>query len=121
MGHKAKKYNKRAGKKSGRIDIDEWPKRMAQKSRWLPLLGRGSKAAMVSLANATSAALRLFMTPYRSCERGPNAHTNGLVRQYLPKQTKCTGVSDGEEKAIDNRLNNQPRKVRQYKTPFEVC
>jgi IS30 family transposase len=29
-------------------------------------------------------------------------------------------VADDEIQAIENRLNNRPRKVLQYKTPFEV-
>ena len=29
-------------------------------------------------------------------------------------------MSDDEIQAIENRLNNRPRKVLQYKTPFEV-
>lgn len=27
-----------------------------------------------------------FATPYHSWERGLNEHTNGLVRQYIPKR-----------------------------------
>ena len=61
-----------------------------------------------------------FATPYHSWERGLNEHTNGLVRQYLPKSTEFTSVSDDEIQAIEDRLNNRPRKVLQYKTPFEV-
>lgn len=61
-----------------------------------------------------------FATPYHSWERGLNEHTNGLVRQYLPKSTDFTKISDKEVQAIENRLNNRPRKVLQYKTPFEV-
>ncbi len=60
------------------------------------------------------------MTPSHSWERGLNEHTNGLVRQYLPKSTEFTEVADDEIQAIENRLNNRPRKVLQYKTPFEV-
>ncbi|MBE8215452.1 MAG: IS30 family transposase, partial [Endozoicomonadaceae bacterium] len=29
-----------------------------------------------------------FYKPYASWERGLNEHTNGLVRQYLPKKTR---------------------------------
>ena len=61
-----------------------------------------------------------FATPYHSWERGLNEHTNGLVRQYLPKSTEFTGVSDDEIQAIENSLNKRPRKVLQYRTPFEV-
>ncbi len=61
-----------------------------------------------------------FATPYHSWERGLNEHTNGLVRQYLPKSSLFTEVSDDEILFIENRLNNRPRKVLLYKTPFEV-
>lgn len=33
-----------------------------------------------------------FATPYHSWERGLNEHTNGLVRQYLPKKTNFLQV-----------------------------
>ena len=34
-----------------------------------------------------------FATPYHSWERGLNEHTNGLVRQYFPKSTDFTNVT----------------------------
>ena len=61
-----------------------------------------------------------FATPYRSWERGLNEHTNGLVRQYLPKKTCLDVITDDEVQMIENSLNHRPRKVLQYKTPFEV-
>ena len=76
-------------------------------------------AAHKDIAGALNAKC-YFATPYHSWERGLNEHTNGLVRQYLPKSTEFTEVSDDEIQAIENRLNNRPRKVLQYKTPFEV-
>jgi IS30 family transposase len=76
-------------------------------------------AAHKDIANALNTSC-YFATPYHSWERGLNEHTNGLVRQYLPKSSDFTEVSDDEIQAIENRLNNRPRKVLQYKTPFEV-
>lgn len=61
-----------------------------------------------------------FATPYHSWERGLNEHTNGLVRQYLPKLFDFKDVTDDQMQFIENRLNNRPRKVLQYKTPFEM-
>ena len=49
-----------------------------------------------------------------------NEHTNGLIRQYLPKKTDFTTVSYSKIKMIQNRLNNRPRKTLDYKTPKEA-
>ena len=61
-----------------------------------------------------------FAKPYHSWERGLNEHTNGLVRQYLPKSTNFTKISDQTVQFIAAKLNNRPRKVLGYKTPLEV-
>jgi len=57
---------------------------------------------------------------YHSWERGLNEHTNGLIRQYLPKQTDFTQVKRKQIRFIQDRLNNRPRKSLGYKTPSEV-
>jgi IS30 family transposase len=62
-----------------------------------------------------------FATPYHSWERGLNEHTNGLLRQYLPKKTKFDKVTQKEVKRIQNLLNNRPRKVLGFKTPIEAA
>jgi len=61
-----------------------------------------------------------FATPYHSWERGLNEHTNGLIRQYLPKSFDFKNITDGEIEIIENKLNHRPRKVLEYKTPYEV-
>jgi len=61
-----------------------------------------------------------FANPYHSWERGLNEHTNGLIRQYLPKKSEFLHVSKDEILMIQNRLNHRPRKSLNYKTPFEV-
>ena len=61
-----------------------------------------------------------FCNPYHSWERGLNEHTNGLIRQYLPKKSTFLNVSKDEIIMIQDRLNHRPRKVLSYKTPYEV-
>lgn len=61
-----------------------------------------------------------FAHPYSSWERGLNEHTNGLIRQYLPKKTDFTQVSKEEIITIQEKLNHRPRKVLNYRTPYEV-
>lgn len=61
-----------------------------------------------------------FANPYHSWERGLNEHTNGLLRQFFPKQTNFRIVKAEElQKAVD-LINNRPRKSLDYRTPFEI-
>jgi IS30 family transposase len=61
-----------------------------------------------------------FAKPYRSWERGTNENTNGLIRQFLPKSRRLDNISDCEIQAIEDNLNNRPRKTLGYLTPLEV-
>jgi len=61
-----------------------------------------------------------FAHPYSSWERGLNEHANGLIRQYLPKKTDFTQISKEEITTIAHKLNHRPRKVLNYRTPYEV-
>lgn len=61
-----------------------------------------------------------FAKPYHSWERGLNEHTNGLVRQYIPKKQDLNKISDEDLERIEFLLNNRPRKVLNFWTPLEV-
>ena len=61
-----------------------------------------------------------FAHPYASWERGTNENTNGLIRQYLPKNHSLKNVSFQEETMIMDRLNLRPRKCLDFRSPFEV-
>lgn len=60
-----------------------------------------------------------FCKPYHSWERGANENTNGLIRQYIPKGTDFSEVTNKQIKRIENILNNRPRKRLGYLTPNE--
>ena len=55
-----------------------------------------------------------------SWERGLNEHTNGLVRQYLPKEMRFEEVTQEQVGTIEALLNNRPRKVLGFLTPLEM-
>ena len=61
-----------------------------------------------------------FAHPYCSCERGLSEHTNGLVRQYIPKETDFKDVTNQEIKKYQYRINNRPRKVLMFKKPKDL-
>jgi transposase, IS30 family len=61
-----------------------------------------------------------FANPYSSWERGTNENTNGLIRQYLPKNIDLSEVSYQRVARIADKLNNRPRKCLAYRTPAEV-
>ncbi|MDR1375460.1 MAG: IS30 family transposase [Holosporaceae bacterium] len=61
-----------------------------------------------------------FARPYKSCDRGLNEHTNGLIRQYLLKKRDFADVMDKKIREIQKLLNNRPRKVLKFRTPTAV-
>ena len=61
-----------------------------------------------------------FCHPYSSWERGVNENTNGLIRQYFPKQMKFATLTAIDLKLAEDKLNNRPRKTLGYQTPNEV-
>jgi transposase, IS30 family len=61
-----------------------------------------------------------FAHPYASYERGLNENTNGLIRQYFPKNRDFRTITDSEVIDAMKKLNNRPRKRLGYKTPNEV-
>ena len=60
-----------------------------------------------------------FAYPYHSWERGTNENTNGLLRQYFPKQSSLAVGQDRLDQAVQ-LLNTRPRKRLGYRTPAEV-
>jgi IS30 family transposase len=61
-----------------------------------------------------------FAHPYAAWERGTNENSNGLVRQYFPKNRDFTTITEEETIMAQSRLNNHPRKCLDFDTPYEV-
>jgi IS30 family transposase len=61
-----------------------------------------------------------FAHPYSSHERGTNENTNGLLRDYFPKQTDFATITDDELSFVERELNDRPRKRLGGRTPLEA-
>lgn len=60
-----------------------------------------------------------FAYPHRPWQRGSNENFNGLLRQYVPKQSSVARLRQADCDAIAYKLNTRPRKRYGYKTPLE--
>jgi len=61
-----------------------------------------------------------YCDPYCSWQKGGMENSNKLTRQYLPKKTDMSKVTDEQIYIIQERLNNRPRKSLNYLTPNEA-
>jgi IS30 family transposase len=61
-----------------------------------------------------------FAHPYCAWERGLNEQVNGLIRQYFPKKTDLSVVTEQQLHFVQTRLNQRPRKLLDFKSPAEV-
>ena len=61
-----------------------------------------------------------FCDPYASWQKGGVENLNGLIREYLPRETDMTTITDEDIYRIQEKLNNRPRKKLGYMTPNQA-
>jgi IS30 family transposase len=58
--------------------------------------------------------------PYCSFQRGTNERMNALVRRFLPKGKSFIQVGQQYLEDISFKINSMPRKIFDFKTPYEI-
>jgi IS30 family transposase len=60
-----------------------------------------------------------FCDPRSPWQRGSNENTNGLLRQYFPRGTDLSRLSQSSLNRVALRLNQRPRKTLGFETPAD--
>jgi IS30 family transposase len=61
-----------------------------------------------------------FCDPKSPWQRGSNENTNGLLRQYLPRQLDFRTLTQADLDAIAQELNERPRQTLGFRTPSQA-
>ena len=77
----------------------------------------GSEFAEHGLIDIALDATSYFAEPYSAWQRGCNENLNGLLRQYFPKGCDLSAFTPTHIQAIEDKLNQRPRKRLGFRTP----
>ena len=98
---------------------------LALLNEWKPLLhtitaDNGKEFALHEEISKSLNIKFFFAQPYHSWERGANENLNGLIRQYIPKKSDFSLLTDDYIFEVQEKLNNRPRKRFNFDSPNNI-
>jgi IS30 family transposase len=96
--------------------MSSYPSWFAKTLTW----DRGVEMARHRQVTAQTGIKVYFADPYSPHQRPSNENTNGLLREYFPKGSDLSVHSAADLQAVQDQLNDRPRKRLGFLTPREV-
>lgn len=81
---------------------------------------RGSEFVENQVIEQYRGARVYFADPHSPWQRGCNENFNGLLRQFFPRERDFSTIAKGELQAVEDQLNDRPRKRLGYLTRSEL-
>lgn len=113
-------YISKATKEAFRLKAEELLTPLPKHLRRSITLDNGTEMNDFEVLEKHTRATVYFAHPYHSWERGSNENFNGLLRQFFPKGSDFSRITNTQVDLAVNLLNTRPRKRHGYRSPAEL-